>query len=180
MRHKPQQERSERMLERIQDAALSVLTKRGSEHLTTRHVADYAGISVGTLYHYFANKSELLHNLEQRYIRELIEALQQATPDMVRTDVGSAIRQIAEIYHQSLVRDGGRWLVLLRQLMRRGMSITAQIEQTLGQIALQYLSVHPELAHVRDFPRVVYILFNACAFNPVSYTHLTLPTSDLV
>ena len=169
MRHKPQQERSERMLQRIQEAALDVLAERGTERLTTRHVADAAGISVGTLYHYFADKNDLLRALEQQYIRELMAALQEATPEIVRLDVGSATRKIAEIYHHSLVRDEGRWLVLLRQLLRRGVALTSQVEQVLGQIALQYLSAHPELARVRDFPRVVYILFNACAFNLVRH-----------
>ena len=42
------------------------------------------------------------------------------------------------------------------------------------------LLIHFQRHDVNDFSIRDFKLFSACCFSPVSYTHLTLPTSDLV
>ena len=128
MRHTPQQERSERMLGIILQAALQVAADRGIEHMTTRHIADRAGISVGTLYHYFANKEDVLQALENRFVADLLRDLQAATAEIVRLDIGLAVRRGALIYYDRLSSDDGRWLLLVRNMLRRGVEFTHQVE----------------------------------------------------
>ncbi len=165
MRHKPQQQRSEQMVALIHQTALQLIADHGVEGVSTRRIADRAGISVGTLYHYYANKQEVLRALERQFVQDLIMQLGAATGDIVQLEIGSAVRAIARIYHEQLTRDGGCWLALHRQMLRRGVEFTADVERFLSQVAIQYLNHHPELARVNDFPKVVYILLNACAFN---------------
>lgn len=59
-RKTPVQARSAASVEAMLEAAVQVLLNEGKERLTTRKVADRAGVSVGTLYQYFPNKSALL------------------------------------------------------------------------------------------------------------------------
>jgi AcrR family transcriptional regulator len=65
-RRTPQQSRSEATVEAILEAAFQLLEQGGVEALTTNHIAERAGVSVGTLYQYFKGKQAILAALAQR------------------------------------------------------------------------------------------------------------------
>lgn len=65
-RRTPRQSRSEATVEAILEAAFQLLELGGVEALTTNHIAERAGVSVGTLYQYFAGKQAILAALAQR------------------------------------------------------------------------------------------------------------------
>jgi AcrR family transcriptional regulator len=60
-RRTPKQERSRRLVDAIVEAAQLVLAESGAEALTTVNVARRAGVSVGSLYQYFAGRDALLY-----------------------------------------------------------------------------------------------------------------------
>jgi AcrR family transcriptional regulator len=60
----------------ILEAAIQVLLQVGKERLTTTKVALRAGVSVGTLYQYFPNKSALLKAALKRHLDEVAEAIE--------------------------------------------------------------------------------------------------------
>ncbi len=64
----PVQTRSTATVEAILEATIQVLVEIGKERLTTTHVAYRAGVSVGTLYQYFPNKSALLQAALRRHL----------------------------------------------------------------------------------------------------------------
>jgi AcrR family transcriptional regulator len=51
----------------------------GKDQLTTTRVADRAGVSVGTLYQYFPNKSSLLQAVLRRHLLEVTEAVERVS-----------------------------------------------------------------------------------------------------
>jgi AcrR family transcriptional regulator len=53
-RRKAKQERARKTVEALLEAAARVLRQRGYSAATTNRIADAAGVSVGTLYEYFA------------------------------------------------------------------------------------------------------------------------------
>ncbi len=59
-RRMPKQERSRRLVDAIVEAARLVLAENGADALTTVNVAQRAGVSVGSLYQYFAGRDALL------------------------------------------------------------------------------------------------------------------------
>jgi AcrR family transcriptional regulator len=59
-RRTPRQARSRATFEAIVEAAAQILERRGADALTTNHVAERAGVSIGTLYQYFSDKRALL------------------------------------------------------------------------------------------------------------------------
>ena len=60
---KPRQTRSKVTVDTIIEAGFIAVATNGTSGTTTRHIADIAGVSVGSLYEYFKNKEEVLFTL---------------------------------------------------------------------------------------------------------------------
>ena len=71
-RKSPVQARSTASVDAILKATVQVLLKVGKEKLTTTRVAARAGVSVGTLYQYFPNKSALLRAALRLHVEEIL------------------------------------------------------------------------------------------------------------
>jgi len=66
-RRTPRQARSQRTVDAILFAASHILRSEGSEAVTTDRVARAAGVSIGSLYQYFANRHAILAALRARH-----------------------------------------------------------------------------------------------------------------
>jgi AcrR family transcriptional regulator len=75
-RKSPVQARSAASVDAILAATIQVLLHVGKQRLTTTKVALRAGVSVGTLYQYFPNKSALLKAALKRHLDEITEAIE--------------------------------------------------------------------------------------------------------
>ena len=75
-RKSPVQARSAASVDAILQATIQVLLQVGKERLTTTRVALRAGVSVGTLYQYFPNKSALLQAILKRHMGEVTRAVE--------------------------------------------------------------------------------------------------------
>lgn len=77
-RKTPVQKRSAASVEAIREATIQVLLSVGKERLTTTRVAARAGVSVGTLYQYFPNKSSLLQAVMKAHLDTVYRAVETA------------------------------------------------------------------------------------------------------
>jgi AcrR family transcriptional regulator len=74
----PQQRRSQRTREEILEAAARLLNRHALEEVSTNHIAQKTGISIGTLYKYYPNKDSILADLSLMYMQkdaELVGAI---------------------------------------------------------------------------------------------------------
>lgn len=90
-RKSPVQARSTASVDAILDATIQVLLGVGKERLTTTRVALRAGVSVGTLYQYFPNKSSLLQAALRRHLDEVTESVER----VCRDQKGNSLQQMA-------------------------------------------------------------------------------------
>ena len=90
-RKSPVQARSAASVDAILDATLQVLLKAGKERLTTTRVASRAGVSIGTLYQYFPNKSALLQAVLKLHLEGVVEAVERVS----REQQGSTLANMA-------------------------------------------------------------------------------------
>ncbi|MET0338788.1 MAG: helix-turn-helix domain-containing protein [Caulobacter sp.] len=84
-RRSPRQARAASTVDAIVDATFQLLEERGFEVLTTNHIAARAGVSIGTLYQYFADKNDVLAAMAQRRaeaVRESIAAMLIEQPNL--------------------------------------------------------------------------------------------------
>jgi AcrR family transcriptional regulator len=90
-RKSPVQARSTASVDAILEATIQVLLSVGKERLTTTRVALRAGVSVGTLYQYFPNKSALLKAVLRRHLNQVMEA----TERVCREQAGNSLEEMA-------------------------------------------------------------------------------------
>lgn len=76
-RKRPVQARSAVTVDAVLEATIQVLLEAGKERLTTTRVAYRAGVSVGTLYQYFPNKSALLQGALKRHLDKVASAVEE-------------------------------------------------------------------------------------------------------
>jgi AcrR family transcriptional regulator len=75
-RKSPVQARSAATVSAILEAAIQVLLQMGKDRLTTTKVARRAGVSVGTLYQYFPNKTAMLRAALKRHMDKITAAIE--------------------------------------------------------------------------------------------------------
>jgi AcrR family transcriptional regulator len=76
----PQQTRGQRRVEEILDAAEAVIAEVGVEATTTHAIAERAGASVGSIYHFFPSKDAIIRAVVERFSALMSEINAQAIP----------------------------------------------------------------------------------------------------
>lgn len=92
----PQQERGIKTIEVILKAAGEEIARGGLAKLTTKRIAEAAGLSVGGLYEYFPNKESVVHALASQWLERVKDAVEAIHPS--RTGCVDLIRYLNMVY----------------------------------------------------------------------------------
>lgn len=101
----PQQVRSAASVDAILEATVQVLLAHGRAKLTTTRVAQRAGVSVGTLYQYFPNKSALLQSLLKKHLDRVADAVEVACETLRGVPLAAMAEGITSAFVQAKFRD---------------------------------------------------------------------------
>jgi AcrR family transcriptional regulator len=94
-RRLPRQARSRATVSFVLEAAAQVFAERGYA-ATTNEIASRAGVSIGTLYQYFADKDALLVALAERHLAEAQAQLRGAL-EAAPTEPDQLVRRVIEV-----------------------------------------------------------------------------------
>ncbi|MHC8354459.1 TetR/AcrR family transcriptional regulator [Pseudomonas sp. LB3P81] len=100
-RRNPTQQRSRERQERILAAATQLTASKGSDQLKMSEIAECCGISIGSLYQYFPDKSSVIQTLAERYnaeSRRCIEAALAAVEDA--QGLNAAFSELLDEYYE--------------------------------------------------------------------------------
>jgi AcrR family transcriptional regulator len=104
-RLKPTQERSRARLATIMSSAEALIAAHGSDRMRMADVAESAGISIGSLYQYFPDKSAIIHALALRYNEASRACISGALKDASNvTGLRTAFAGLMDVFY-ALVRD---------------------------------------------------------------------------
>jgi AcrR family transcriptional regulator len=81
-RKMPSQKRSRETVAAIYQAAAQVFSTNGYADTTTEHIAERAGVSIGTLYQYFPSKEAISLGLWEKHVKEITDAAQKISQDI--------------------------------------------------------------------------------------------------
>ncbi len=108
MRSKPAQDRSADTVEVILEATTQVLDNPREAPITTNHIAQRAGVSIGSLYRYFKNKQGILALIVQREAARQETVMNRLIAEWSGDDGDDLIGQIARSAVDSF--QGRRWV----------------------------------------------------------------------
>ena len=84
-RTQPVQQRAQKRRNQILEVTAELLEEVGQDDLTTILLAKRAGMSVGTLYHYFPNKYAIMYALAEQWVGEMDIALQELESEAIES-----------------------------------------------------------------------------------------------
>lgn len=103
-RRSPTQRRSKERVERILDAASELIVAHGVAELSTRKIAQQAGIPVASIYQYFADVDEVILELVKRDTAEMDAHVAARLAEVevlgVRSLVETTMRAFVDVYHR--------------------------------------------------------------------------------
>src|SRR5262245_46080016 len=119
-RRMPMQDRAQATVEALLEATARVLVEVGYSRLSTNRVAKRAGVSIGSLYQYFADKDALVDALARRVserqseviVEHILSSAGQPLPETIRSLIYGVIaaKRVEPELSQALVtqvpRDG--------------------------------------------------------------------------
>ncbi len=191
MPRKPTQKRAKATVETIVEAGFICVAKRGLEATTTRHIAETAGIGVGSLYEYFSNKDEIYQLMYTRLVNEVSHTIKALVPELVTLPISDAIRRILYSVGALLQRDDKRYLRCARYALQADMKMDMEpLAKLLMEVILQYVMHQPRYMRVRNIPTMNYIFIHGGIYtlmhhlserNPaISYEALVDGLADMV
>ena len=106
-RTQPIQKRAQERRQQILEVTAQLLEEVGQDDLTTILVAKRAGVSVGTLYHYFPNKYAILYALAEQWVGEMDVALQELEAEniedhSIKRFVERSVERMLAVYKNQL------------------------------------------------------------------------------
>lgn len=150
------------IVEAILDATAQILADGGYAALTTNHLAERAGVSIGSLYHYFPNKEAIIASLAERMedrAAKLLAARRSEAPKGV--DKAKLVRSLSTtLVSQELGAKGTR-RALLMDVPRRWIESAARAREARVQRLLAGLLAEREGVRDGDDALMAFVLAHA-------------------
>ncbi|QNA86481.1 TetR/AcrR family transcriptional regulator [Sphingomonas sp. So64.6b] len=105
-RRKPMQQRSKDRLERILAVGSELIVRTGSDQVKMNEIAALAGISIGSLYQYFPEKSALIRTLAERYNAASRACIEEALSGVATLDdLLGAYAELIDQYYEIVMAE---------------------------------------------------------------------------
>ena len=114
------QERSRVTVDALIEATARILVREGFDKASTNHIAETAGVSVGSLYQYFPSKEALVAAVIDRHHQELMEVVRGALAEVAELPVKHAVRKLVITAIEAHRVDPRLHRVLAEQIPRTG------------------------------------------------------------
>ena len=175
---KPRQARAKVTVDTIIEAGFIAVALHGPSGTTTRHIAEIAGVSVGSLYEYFKNKEEIYDAMAKSFVKEVLDMVKELTPIIVEMELEPLFEMIFYTFRDLLTRDNDRYLICLRYATElKYERYIGQIEMALMEVLMKYMIRHPKYLKVSNLSVTAYISINSSIFNVAR--HLILPNPQI-
>lgn len=115
-RKQPTQARAKATYDALVDACAWLLPRRGWAGTSTNHVAERAGVNIGSLYEYFPGKDALVAEVAERLVERVLRRLAEGAPKLEPSDDFDAVRLWVELIHATVAREKGLVKVFLREV----------------------------------------------------------------
>jgi len=160
-RRRPTQDRSIAMVNRILEATETVLMELGYDNASTNKIAKQAGISVGTLYHYFPNKKSVVAAVIERFARGAEKAIMTRLMELIGESYSTLSRAVLETYIDFLEQQPQLLRVIVEQTPKIGDSHKiSSIEKGIAASARRYLTYNQKKLGIENIEAATFLSIN--------------------
>jgi len=175
-RRKPSQERSRQVVTALLEATGQVIAERGLAQASTNHIAARAGVSIGSLYQYFANKDELLAALFDKLVDDLGLAVDRGVPLLLETDLPAMVRGLLQAGFAFLRTNEKLYLELARNWdQQSSQRVLRSLERHMQEVFRLYALRHYRELQIDNLPVAVFVATNSTVFTIMRYLSLPQP-----
>lgn len=161
----PRQLRSKEMVHAILDGAMHLIQREGVEHFTTNRVAEVAGVSVGSLYQYFASKEMILSGIIERGVLDVDLKVRDAVRSGADVEPAVLFRRLLTLLLVALEPYGDLLAEILSMTpVLSGTGIAAVLETRLSDALRDFLVMNSERYRLRGGPPALYTTVNGAIF----------------
>lgn len=177
MRKIPQQKRSREMVGRLLDATATLLGERGLDNTTTNHVAERAGVSIGSLYQYFPDKDALIEALLVRMGGDISKVFRERAErvDIKRLGLREVVWFAISFGVQNIRTDP-----LVSEIVKNWNRLPIDklldpLEQFFLVMAQPYFLSNYQNYPIQNLEAKLYVLINSTLFTAIRYIHQQNP-----
>jgi AcrR family transcriptional regulator len=154
----PQQQRAQFTVDCILRAAESIIAKSGYEAATTNHIAEVAGVSIGSLYQYFASKEAIAAALVESAVLNATEVLRECLLQQMSKPLAESTREIIGVILETRKQYSFIFLRLPREVPKLGrLSRNVTTEKFLYNTIRAYYQQHRAEILVEDLDVAMFV-----------------------
>jgi AcrR family transcriptional regulator len=158
----PRQSRSQATKDKILESAYKLFCERGYYQTTTNHIADSAGVSIGSLYSYYKDREEILADILKQFDSSLNQALDDLSheKELCRSDIGLWVQRVIErrASLQESTRELYNQLRSLRYAYPKVAEVLHQHKVRETEIIVEYLKLNAAMMRVEDFDVAAFVV----------------------
>lgn len=155
----PQQDRSRITVEAILEATTHILTEEGYYKANTNHIAERAGVSVGSLYQYFPNKESLMAALMEQHSNEIAELVESKLSHLFNSPLEIAIPELVKAVIAAHAINPRLHQVLNEEIPRsERLQQMQQADERITELLQAYLLRWSDRIHPQNLEMTVFIL----------------------
>jgi AcrR family transcriptional regulator len=91
------QKRSRLTIDALLEATTRILLKEGYDKASTNRIVAVAGVSIGSLYHYFPSKEALVAAVIDRHTHEMMRVIRDAPIKVAARPIEVAVRELVSV-----------------------------------------------------------------------------------
>jgi AcrR family transcriptional regulator len=160
VRRQPKQRRAHVTVEAVLDSVAKVLKRDGVNAVTTNHIAEVAGVSIGSIYQYFPDKRAIFTALHRRHVEEIDRLIENTLIEHATSSLDDLMRAIVEAMVDAHTGDP-EFYQLMMTLVPHGVDGTRAFPVRLhNAFRLAIASRQRELKRRRDLDKIVFVVAN--------------------
>lgn len=161
-RRKPTQERAEVTVSAILDATAELLVRDGYAKTSTNRIAKRAGVSIGSLYHYFDDKNGIIRALVERVKERQMAALSESLTQTYELEPEEGVRVLIHAALESQKVESDLVHVLLTECPRDGREdLDVTWKRRMTELLTARMLAEPERVRPRNVGLAAYVLVHA-------------------
>ncbi len=160
-RKSPRQERAKATVDAIIRATAHVLAKDGYARASTNHIAEVAGVSVGSLYQYFPNKDALVLAVAEEHSNAMITLLTETAVAYREGSLTDGVRHFVRGMIGCHAIDPELHRALVQQLLHLGFEQFRHLQNQARELVAAWLALRADEVRVQNPEMAAFILVSS-------------------